>query len=1389
MSEKALITFEKGIRRDNANVGQPEGSYAEALNAVHMSDDGDMYSLTNERGAELLAVIPSTLTVIGSINLDTDVILFLLNQDDTRFHLAIFDKDNNYIPIFDQVNNPVFDPSNSTQFSFSKEYPVDLQARKLITGDRVVYYTDNNQPFGFFNIDDIIATGTPTSGVSKLIPDAKLVNIEFTGVEDGNGNLKAGSYQLLTRYTTKDGTAINYSIPTDIIPIVDEFNGSSWSRYDGAALDKQTSKSINVTLSNIDTKFTFLEVIAVRYEGGASAFNSFVVDRITIAGRETIDYNFNSVPDEAVTLTNEELRLTPVTYDRAKTIQQKDNRLFLANLRETTADFSEELQEIANRITVKYKINDFNHKNPNSDQEYEDYKNEKVIHDRRTYRRGEVYSFALGVVFKDSSESFAFHIPGNNKLTAYIPGDMSNNRQSAIPSGAGGTLGTYISSATYPPSSTAGIKYPGASAPDYDPIAVDNQVRHHLMPTLSQHAHYNNNGATGIEGDESISLISVYFEFAQGLSDELKAAIQDVYIYRERRNIPQNRSIVSQGIATGIVKTYQAYRDKSWGPKNTDYKGEAYPDSGVYKKAPGFCGVTVSNNVYDNQGVSNLNTDQGFYYEQFGGDTNVHSEICFHSPETQLAEGVFLDEAEVNTAFLKPELRLRGPSDIRFLPSKVIENRGGIFTTRRGFDTFNGMKWFTDFTGWEAISEDEKEIRYSQIIAHGQAVRFRSDDPAKEDLPLENEYSTGFLKISTYIDALNPNKVSCGGGSLATINLNEGKDQEELNINNDNYKSSELTGIDLNGGIYKTNLINLWKKNLQNQYGRVEESEYIPIKSLLNDGDTVDDLDNGYVSSDIYGGDTYITKYAVSNKNVWNRVMPMRNGTNSTFFNGSTGNPGNVYGDDSGAEDYFFDTRSGIDEALFRKGDEYHTLAYFFVESSINTEYRHEIENQDNTEGIPYYPKYGYDEVLEQPPENDDSRGYNVQYSFENTVRTIFTQQTFDEPIVNWANRIIYSDRAEEDDVSDSYRIFSQFDYYDLPKNTGGIWNIFVHNNILYSHTPKSLWMNFVNSMTQQTTDLGQVVLGTGGLFNPVSKEMFTSAGGYAGCISQWGGIHTPFGYIFPDVLQGKIFMLTQTLEEISMQGLTSFFDNNLSIGIKDSYLDNPIKLDRGGIIGVWDNELKRAIMTKRFWDGAEEQGFTYSYNPIAKSWVSEHSYLPNNYIERDNEFFAIKSDNTESNLYQHNRGTYGMFYDGLYPFKLRMILNKHSSVEKSFDNINIHSYCYDGTTFEEFETFKQVRARNDYQDSGLLTINTTNAFDPVLANDEILSRWKKNHFQVTIPRNNQVQLEEVLDEWTRAARMKGKWLDLELTYPNNALADKKLTVNFIEYLFRVIAR
>ena len=120
---RGIASFQKGIQKDSTKLNQPKGSYRHALNAVHVSDDGDYYALTNERGAEYLGLVPNFNQVIGRVVLDKEVILFQTNTTEDTFELGLIDENKNYQSIFTNSNVPDYNSATDLDFSFTISKP------------------------------------------------------------------------------------------------------------------------------------------------------------------------------------------------------------------------------------------------------------------------------------------------------------------------------------------------------------------------------------------------------------------------------------------------------------------------------------------------------------------------------------------------------------------------------------------------------------------------------------------------------------------------------------------------------------------------------------------------------------------------------------------------------------------------------------------------------------------------------------------------------------------------------------------------------------------------------------------------------------------------------------------------------------------------------------------------------------------------------------------------------------------------------------------------------------------------------------------------------------------------------------------------------------------
>jgi hypothetical protein len=175
------------------------------------------------------------------------------------------------------------------------------------------------------------------------------------------------------------------------------------------------------------------------------------------------------------------------------------------------------------------------------------------------------------------------------------------------------------------------------------------------------------------------------------------------------------------------------------------------------------------------------------------------------------------------------------------------------------------------------------------------------------------------------------------------------------------------------------------------------------------------------------------------------------------------------------------------------------------------------------------------------------SLGYNKQYSALNNTKLNFPKPLLFSENNVFTNRTIYSKQAFESELSDQYRVFPSLQYHDIPKDRGVITDTFVFNNNFFHHTEYGLWQSYFNPNTTQSTSQGQIVLGNAGIFTIPSKIVLDIKGGYMGTLDK-SGINTPFGRVFIDHSQKKIFLFDGASPvEISDLGLFDFFRDYIS--------------------------------------------------------------------------------------------------------------------------------------------------------------------------------------------------------------------------------------------------
>lgn len=1402
-----------GLNTDVNPQTQPEHTLRNCINFVPLSTEGNIFSLTNENGTKLMENVsfPTGMRVIGYTVLNKDIIVILVDENGYS-QIGCISEDSTpdttygyYHPIAPvNINNTV--PTNNTEFGFSVDHPVDCTARTLINGHRILYYTDNYTPFGVVDLDSPPIVGSVASTV-RLTFTQTVPEVTVTSITEGvTSTIVPGIYQFVTRYVTATGDTTTYGIPSQPLPMTPENRAVGVNSYHGEYASYGTiSKNVNLQLSNLDTRYSELELIVIYYESSASILKATVCGRIPITDT-TINYVFTGpITENILQLTKEELRQVPVSYTKAKCIEQKDNRLFLSNLTSNKQNFDDTLQQIANAVEVSYKIDEkpFSRQTGN----FDDYIDE-IECQEKTYRRGEVYSLGFCLLYADGTRSANYHIPGavttntipsNRKVpNASWPSFAATNNSTA-------RLGTFVSTETYP----VDQMYPGDLTGDdvttQGPSSYRRNIRHHYMPELQNEPHFR----TDSRGNILVRILELEFEFTIPIPDEILQDTVEIIFTREQRNTSQNRSVLSQGVINheAII--------------GTDYNDDGAVEGtliGSYKDGYQFAEVPFFNNLDSAEyigpvggGFTSGAPGLGFAFPNYtcpnslGGtyadgkklSTDVFTERCvFHSPETELKTNTKkLDINEIDNAYLKPVLTLSGVYSNPILQRErwTIDNDFCNLANYLYADVFGNYNSYT--------TETDSEVQITE-------ARF-TDKNLGGQTPL---VSGGVVKTYTRFNG--------GGLELrAGANIPErysSKYQLKLDyLTSSTASEYYLSSIwDVDEGIaidnatttnLKRNLFNIVKNNTS-QYGGIGTNEYILIaRRIAKTGTTFISTYTG-----IKGGDTFITKFAY-NDGVLLPYYPFNvcflglGGPTSAndYYREVNGNSrlSQTYGSrayfnvDDLAPNRYGDARP----ANVACGFDLRWTTYFFVESDINTYYRHIPEGSLYDK---YYPLETDTQALLQgfyPYNGNSSQLYNDTYSFENAALTFYTRDSISNNISKFETRTIYSEVAANDDVRDAFRSFLTNSYYDLPAHTGPIWDSFVEYNTLFLHTPKALWRTFAEpAATIQGGNISDIVLGTGNLFSRPSTQIFTTTGGYGGTLSQFGGVHTRIGYVFPDILQGKIFGLVvgddgPYLKDLSEEGVSTYCSDTMkqdiiydsvtgvydytNISTDGAYLiDNPF--NGVGFLGGFDYKLKRFWIVKQ-----GVYGFTISYSTVLNKWSSFHTYQPDVIIPYNDRVFFLKMTSGVEYLYEMNKGLKGEVFTInnntpiIHDSNIVIVSAVDTNIAKTYQNIKILSKSFDRNNNHKVrdDNFDTLQVYNDRQNTSVYNLIHGNVFGVIPNTNECLIKFRNDEYNIAIPRDavidNSLDITNPanLDNYQRfKERIKGNYAIFVFNYNNN---------------------
>lgn len=381
---------------------------------------------------------------------------------------------------------------------------------------------------------------------------------------------------------------------------------------------------------------------------------------------------------------------------------------------------------------------------------------------------------------------------------------------------------------------------------------------------------------------------------------------------------------------------------------------------------------------------------------------------------------------------------------------------------------------------------------------------------------------------------------------------------------------------------------------------------------------------------------------------------------------------------------------------------------YYFPKTDVRTLFNPPIQN----EIITTTSLLNYTDQVNKLQYNTD---YNVLNEYLNPV--IYNVDLADE--TSFPNTIIYTPVQSEESKVTSWRSFLAGDRYITAKNKGQINNLQgLNNRQLLIHTESSLFRTRTDIQVATQQDVENVFFKSASLFELPPEEVLPVSAGYAGTQHNQSCILTKAGYFFVDNNQGKAFLYSGELQEISSNGLRNFFRDFMQAPNVDN------AFTQTGYTSGYDERNNRLLVTKK--NGS--QSWTISYDPQQQTWISYHDYIPDHmFTTVDNILYSVKNNKFYIHNLQSNNSVKGKFYEATpYSSYIDVPFNPDPQQDKLFTSINWVTEVYpnthvsgqQNTNLSYFNTFTHITLRGLDHCSGRI---------PLISNDTFNSLYSAN--------------------------------------------------------------
>lgn len=1195
-----LNSFNKGMLKDPNESYIGEGVWTHARNLVNNSHDGQMNVVGNEPSNKLCVTLPYTL--IGCIaSADNEWILF--TTDNTNSEIGILNESEcKYTKL---VNNPCL--------NFNTKHLITGAARRTYDCSVKVYWADGNNPDRVLDIHNIpwkktttvvngCVTYTNTTQLDcEQLRLAPLLNVPCVRLEKatGSGTLLNGTYQVAIAYMVNEIKVTDYLVVSNPVSIWDH------SGVGGA---------VNLTVTNTDPDFTEMEVVVISVVNGQTVAKQLGV----YSTHQTTIYIDNIDP----TLVNISLDVIPLitpALEKSDGIFPLNNYLLKTGIY-TKPDFN--YQPLANQIVTKWVSvrypQDYYHKGGAN----------------VGYMRDEVYSFFIRWVYNTGDRSASYHIPG---VASGVPSATVNLSGSTPLSDGGvpvqeGLMDYWESTEKYPDDNpTVWNSFPSSSGSQYN--LCGQKIRHHKFPDNATIPHFDTLG---------IYVLGVKFQniiLPKDINGNIITSIVGYEILRGSRE--GYKSVIAKGLVNNI-KQYDIVDANTNASTGQTVLMQNYPYNDISSGDPFYEGAVNMTPLKD---YASFHSPDTTFQNPYIGKPNLKIygyvsgtmlgvyETPYKHPEFKILGKRAVDIANVFSAIAAvtnvtglvlgaSPLTIQATQDLPMsttigIPNKIGDGVAGA-ATMLTIGGINAILYatYSFFIGIKLDAQKIADLITGLIPTEQYATQFNShgyyNTFIKKTASLSvNDY--GYIKNN--VQSFNGRTVNnLYRDPYVILNLggqlpNAGTDNSLTILANNG--DGVIASISSNYGALKVNFLS--------QYGQIDSIRQIPISSCVYN----------YLDQPIlFGGDTYINRYTEKNQylffNDWLVDQPQDYVYNYLYYQNIVGTKYFVdnrktysASDDSALFDPFIHpykfyrlnqggTDIGKDTTVkngsgFRVKPGYFYLFCngvrdFFVESEVNVGYR----DWDDEISKRFYDPYGFTDLsgmfrsdiikyssgwYKYDYSLSVSRMYNQFISWGQVLSRSFDPQVAATCYAYYPRRIQYSLPQQEELKRDNWQSFLVNNYKDMPDEITCVKPINKTGSLIMLRTKSPIQLMGVDSLQ---TDTGiKVTIGDGGLFNQPLQSLVNSDEiyQYGSCQNRWSITSTPQGVFYVSQDQGKVFLYTGSLQEISKIGLKWWFSRYLPSYLKKlypdyEYGDNPVM--GCGVVTVYDNINEIVYITKR---------------------------------------------------------------------------------------------------------------------------------------------------------------------------------------------------------------